>query len=63
VIGSSAAVEAAREDWQRLTVDFVAPAGVAAVEVRIIRHPRFSYDDPTRGIIRFDDFSLVRVGQ
>jgi tetratricopeptide (TPR) repeat protein len=49
-------------DWQRLTVDFVAPQSVnnraPGVFVSIKRKPRFSYDDPTRGTLWFDDFSI-----
>jgi hypothetical protein len=47
------------DDWQKLTVSFVAPANQAAVTLAIVRIPKFSYDDPTRGTIWFDDFTLV----
>jgi len=49
-------------DWQRLTFEFVAPQGspgeMSAVVVSIKRKPRFSYDEPTRGTVWFDDFSI-----
>jgi hypothetical protein len=58
-IGASGPVSADSDDWQKLTVSFVAPANQAAATLAIVRTPRFSYDDPTRGIIWFDDFTLV----
>jgi tetratricopeptide (TPR) repeat protein len=58
LIGESSPVSADSSDWQRLTISFVAPAnGVATLA--IVRTPKFSYDDPTRGTIWFDDFALV----
>ena len=58
LIGESSPVSADSSDWQRLIISFVAPAnGVATLA--IVRTPKFSYDDPTRGTIWFDDFALV----
>jgi hypothetical protein len=48
-------------DWRRIAVDFVAPAATgasSAVFVSIKRKPKFSYDEPTTGVVWFDDFSL-----
>lgn len=59
VIGQSEPVKADSSDWQRLVVDFVAPTTPTSVTLAIVRTPRFSYDDPTRGIIWFDDFTVV----
>jgi hypothetical protein len=50
---------AAFSDWQKLVVSFVAPADLSLATLAIVRTPRFSYDDPTSGIVWFDDFSLV----
>jgi Flp pilus assembly protein TadD len=58
-IGVSSPVMADSDDWQKLTVNFVAPANQAAVTLAIVRIPKFSYDDPTTGTIWFDDFTLV----
>jgi tetratricopeptide (TPR) repeat protein len=58
-IGVSSPVMADSDGWQKLTVSFVAPADQAAVTLAIVRIPKFSYDDPTRGIIWFDDFTLI----
>lgn len=57
-LGASGPVIADLNDWQRLTVNFVAPANQAVI-VAIVRIPKFSYDDPTRGTIWFDDFTLI----
>jgi hypothetical protein len=58
LIGESSPVIADSSDWQRLTISFVAPAN-GVVTLAIVRTPKFSYDDPTRGTIWFDDFALV----
>ena len=59
VIGESGPVSADSDDWQKLTISFVAPAGEEAATVAVVRTPKFSYDDPTTGTIWFDDFTLV----
>jgi hypothetical protein len=59
LISASSPVRADSDDWQKLTISFVAPADQATVTLAIVRTPRFSYDDPTTGIIWFDDFTLV----
>ena len=58
MIGLSEPVKAGSSDWQRLVVDFTAPKNSQLAAISIVRTPRFSYDDPTRGIIWFDDFVL-----
>lgn len=46
-------------DWRRLSIEFALPPGASdAVFVSIKRKPKFSYDEPTRGTIWFDDFSM-----
>lgn len=61
-IAASEPVAQGSGDWQRLSVDFVAPqspnSGMSAVSVSIKRKPKFSYDEPTRGTVWFDDFSM-----
>jgi hypothetical protein len=59
LIGASGPVLADADGWQRLTISFVAPANQTAAILTIVRTPKFSYDDPTRGVIWFDDFTLV----
>ncbi|MEP7343528.1 MAG: hypothetical protein ABI977_37760 [Acidobacteriota bacterium] len=60
LVAVSDPVEAGSSDWQNLVVTFIAPAEAAAY-VTIVRKPRFSYDEPTRGIIWFDDFKLTEA--
>ncbi|HVF88828.1 MAG TPA: tetratricopeptide repeat protein [Blastocatellia bacterium] len=60
-IAASEPVSAVSIGWQRLTLDFVAPPGGESVVVGIKRKPRFSYDDPTRGTVWFDDFSIKEI--
>ncbi|HJQ67366.1 MAG TPA: tetratricopeptide repeat protein [Blastocatellia bacterium] len=59
---ASEPVAAGSTDWQRLTVDFVAPQtkvpGQSSVVIAIKRIPKYSYDEPTRGVIWFDDFTI-----
>jgi len=60
-IASSDPVAQGSNDWQRMVVDFVAPtvnSDKTAVVVSIKRKPKFSYDEPTRGTLWFDDFAI-----
>ena len=54
---------AGSSDWQPYTLDFVAPAKSKAVLITIKRTPRFSYDDPSKGSVWLDDFTLREKGQ
>lgn len=51
--------------WQHLSMEFTAPEGVAGeappLYVTIYRKPKFSYDEPTRGTVWFDDFTLTEL--
>lgn len=58
----SEAVAAGSKDWEPLTVDFIAPAVGTALIIKIKRVPRFSYDEPMRGRLWFDDFTLTEQG-
>lgn len=60
VIASSQPVMEDATDWRRLVIDFVAPADSSPKFVGVVRVPRFSYDDPTRGVVWFDDFTLTQ---
>lgn len=61
-IAASEPVDRGSGDWRRLATDFVAPpsanGGTSAVFISIKRKPKFSYDEPTSGVVWFDDFSL-----
>jgi tetratricopeptide (TPR) repeat protein len=61
----SGPVAAGQSGWQHLSIEFIAPEGIAgeapALYVTIYRKPKFSYDEPTRGTVWFDDFTLTEV--
>ena len=61
-IAASEPVGSGSSDWRTLAVDFVAPqnagSGSSAIVLSIKRKPRFSYDEPTSGVVWFDDFSI-----
>ncbi|MGH9852275.1 MAG: hypothetical protein ACREBD_20750, partial [Blastocatellia bacterium] len=59
IIAASDPAGVGSTDWQRLGVDFIAPANAFSVVLAIVRIPKFSYDDPTRGTVWFDDFALI----
>ena len=58
-------ITAGSADWRLLSFEFTAPRGVspdeAGLYLTVKREPRFSYDDPTRGVVWFDDFTLTEV--
>jgi hypothetical protein len=62
-VAQSDPVAAGSNDWQHLVVDFTAPQSASrdapAFYVTIKRKPKFSYDEPTRGTVWFDDFTLT----
>lgn len=58
-VAISSPVPAGSCDWVLLTCEFVAPEDCEAVLIQVKRLPRFSYDDPTRGTVWFDDFSVI----
>ena len=50
-------------DWTRTGVEFIAPAqSGAGMLLTIKRLPQFSYDEPTRGTVWFDDFKITKSG-
>ncbi|HWN98583.1 MAG TPA: tetratricopeptide repeat protein [Blastocatellia bacterium] len=64
LIASSAQVAAGSSDWKSLSMGFVAPpaksGGSSAVYVSIKRKPKYSYDEPTKGSVWFDDFKITK---
>jgi tetratricopeptide (TPR) repeat protein len=58
-IAASDPIASGSSDWRRIEIDFVAPQAVRALAIKIKRVPRFSYDDPTKGVVWFDDFILT----
>ena len=47
-------------DWQEQAFEFT--AAVPDVVIAIKQRPMFSYEDPTRGTVWFDDFEVAEVG-
>lgn len=45
-------------EWTRSVTSFRAPAEARPFQVAIIRIPQFSYDEPTRGAVWFDDIVI-----
>jgi len=62
-IAASEPARAGSSDWRRVVVDFTAPPNARAVVVTVKRVPKFSFDQPTRGVVWFDDFALTELGQ
>ena len=58
VIAASEPLPEGTHAWQQLSVEFMSPANASAVWLQIQRIPKYSYDDPTRGYVWFDDFVL-----
>lgn len=58
VLAASEPLPEGTHAWQQGSIEFTAPANVTAVFVQVHRIPKFSYDDPTRGYVWFDDFAL-----
>ncbi len=57
-VAASDPIAAGSQDWQPMSLDFTAPPDASFLILTVRRIPRYSYDDPTRGIIWFDDFSI-----
>ena len=58
LLATSNPIRAGSSDWQPYTLDFVTATNTQAVLVTIKRTPRFSYDEPSRGAVWLDDFTL-----
>lgn len=58
VLATSAPVESGSKDWQHLQLEFTAPMENAGINITLVRIPKYAYDDPTSGVIWFDDFVL-----
>jgi tetratricopeptide (TPR) repeat protein len=62
ILATSEPVAEGTSDWRQLVVNFVAPTDNSPKFISIVRIPKFSYDDPTKGTIWFDDFALTELG-
>lgn len=62
LLAATEPVAAGTTGWQLRAVSFTAPASSEPVTVRIVRRPKYVYDDPTKGTVWFDDFKLSCTG-
>lgn len=60
-VAATNAISAEAATWQPLAVDFIAPADQKLYWLAALRTPKFSYDEPTKGTIWFDDCALAEV--
>ncbi|HXG91040.1 MAG TPA: tetratricopeptide repeat protein [Blastocatellia bacterium] len=61
-IATTKQVEADSSGWQHLSIEFTVPKTDSPLYITIRRKPRFSYDEPMRGTVLFDDFALTEIG-
>jgi hypothetical protein len=59
LIAATAVLDPGSYDWRPLTLKFVVPSDVRAIVVSVKQTPHFSYVDPTKGTVWFDDFVLT----
>ncbi|HJQ22286.1 MAG TPA: tetratricopeptide repeat protein [Blastocatellia bacterium] len=60
-LASSETIAEGTSDWQPVSLTFVAPAvaeGASAVYVSVKRRPKYAYDNPTKGTVWLDDFTM-----
>jgi tetratricopeptide (TPR) repeat protein len=58
-VAASDILAAGSYDWRPLTINFVAPSGARALVISVKQTPQFSYVEPTKGTVWFDDFILT----
>ncbi len=59
VIGASEPIpEGTRTGWQPISFEFTAPVSSGAALLQIQRIPKSGYDEPSKGYLWFDDFTL-----
>jgi len=62
VLAMSEPIRTGTNDWTRNSVTFEIPkSSSGAIMISIRRQPRFSYDEPMRGMIWIDDFSINQL--
>ena len=60
-LASSDAVAESTSDWKPVSFTFTAPTvadAASAVYVSVRRKPKYTYDDPTKGTVWLDDFTI-----
>jgi tetratricopeptide (TPR) repeat protein len=58
VLAASPELPEGSRDWQQVSLEFTAPPGAVAVVISLQRIPKYDYDNPTRGVVWLDDFTL-----
>jgi tetratricopeptide (TPR) repeat protein len=58
IVAATNRVNPAQSEWQLLTADFTTPTQSKTFWLALQRIPQFSYDEPTKGTLWFDDCSL-----
>jgi Tfp pilus assembly protein PilF len=58
VLAASDNLPEGSRDWQPVSLEFTAPPSAKAVYVAFQRIPKYDYDNPTRGVVWLDDFTL-----
>jgi tetratricopeptide (TPR) repeat protein len=61
-VATSEPIANGTRDWQQVSLDLTAPPWASSLLISVRRIPRYSYDDPTRGTLWFDDFTLTEIG-
>lgn len=59
LLAASSIVANGTQNWQPLKFEFATPTGVEAVWLVIKQTPQFSYTEPTKGAVWFDDFRVT----
>lgn len=57
----SAPIARGTRDWTELSLEFTAPKAPPTVMISVKRIPVFSYDEPARGTLWLDDFSVTEL--
>ncbi len=60
-LASSAPIVTTQSGWQQLSFEFATPANATAGKLILQRTPKFVYDEPAKGSLWLDDFSLTQL--
>jgi Tfp pilus assembly protein PilF len=61
VLAASDPIPEGTNDWKLVSFEYIAPNETSPKYLTIVRIPKFSYDDQTRGVVWFDDFSIIEL--
>jgi hypothetical protein len=67
VTAVSDAIPPGTNDWRLMSLEFTGPEGNPSAGVTmlmsVVRKPRFSYDEPTKGTVWLDDFEMKNIAK